>query len=366
MIDCLTRHPTGTVFEADLCVIGGGPVGIAIAREFVEGGIRVLMLESGGETPDEATQSLNCGAVVGGPFTTLEDGRVRALGGTTWKWAGGCLPLDPEALQDRPWIPATGWPFGAEELEAYTERAAGFFGIRDPRFAGDVWSEFGVTPPRFEGSVLIAKHTVFAQPLNSARAHLKTIRQSPAVTTLLHATVVRLALSGSGDHVEQVEIASLDGARAACGRGHSFSAAAQSRTPVFCCLRRKSPHNMRPSGAFFRTIHVDRARVSSRSTAALCRTSSRCFVAVGVASGLGWRCRHSGNATSRCLRHTQMLAGPLLGALLPCGSCAMSHGRCAGWHGASARSSVTSPGWPLPVSVGPGAWAPRQGRVRCG
>ena len=225
MIDSLTRHPTGAVFEADLCVIGGGPVGIAIAREFVDGGIRVLMLESGGERPDEATLSLNRGAVVGGPFTTIEDGRVRALGGTTWKWSGRCLPLDAEALERRPWVPATGWPFGAEELDEYTERAAGFFGIRDPRFAGDVWSEFGVTQPMFDTEVLIAKNTIFAQPLNSGHAHLKAIRRSSSVTTTLHATVVRIVLSETGEHVEQVEVAGLDGARARV-RARAF---------VLCC-----------------------------------------------------------------------------------------------------------------------------------
>jgi NADPH-dependent 2,4-dienoyl-CoA reductase/sulfur reductase-like enzyme len=50
MIDSLTRHPPGTVFEPDLCVIGAGPVGIAVAREFLDDTTRVLLLESGGES----------------------------------------------------------------------------------------------------------------------------------------------------------------------------------------------------------------------------------------------------------------------------------------------------------------------------
>ncbi len=52
MIDSLTRHPPGAVFDPDLCVIGAGPVGIAIVREFLDDTTRVLLLESGGESPD--------------------------------------------------------------------------------------------------------------------------------------------------------------------------------------------------------------------------------------------------------------------------------------------------------------------------
>ena len=34
--------------SADLCIVGGGPAGIAIAREFAGGRHRVCLLESGG------------------------------------------------------------------------------------------------------------------------------------------------------------------------------------------------------------------------------------------------------------------------------------------------------------------------------
>jgi NADPH-dependent 2,4-dienoyl-CoA reductase/sulfur reductase-like enzyme len=37
----------GTLIERDLCIIGAGPAGIAIAREFIKSGHRVALLERG-------------------------------------------------------------------------------------------------------------------------------------------------------------------------------------------------------------------------------------------------------------------------------------------------------------------------------
>ena len=225
MIDSLTRHLQNDVIETDICVIGGGPVGISLVSQFVGETTRVLLLESGGESPNGAMQSLNAGAIVGGPFTTLEDGRVRAFGGTTWTWAGQCLPLDGEIFERRTAIEATGWPFGALELEPYTERAARFFGIPHPTVPEEVWAEFEIPPPALDTRLLIAKHAAYARPLNVGPAHLRAFRRSEAMTLMLHSTAIRLDLSGSGNRIEQVRIANLDGARARV----------RARVFVLCC-----------------------------------------------------------------------------------------------------------------------------------
>jgi choline dehydrogenase-like flavoprotein len=225
MIDSLTRHIQDDLIETDICVIGGGPVGISLVSQFVGEPTRVLLLESGGESPNGATQSLNAGAIAGGPFTTLEDGRVRAFGGTTWNWAGQCLPLDDEVFERRTAIEATGWPFGALELEPYTERAARFFGIPHPTVPEEVWAEFDIPPPALDTRLLIAKHAAYAHPLNVGPEHLRAFRRSEAVTLMLHSTVIRLDPSGSGNRIEQVRIANLDGARAQV----------RARVFVLCC-----------------------------------------------------------------------------------------------------------------------------------
>src|SRR5436190_523365 len=61
MLDSLSRHPQDSEFVADLCVVGAGPAGLALAREFLEGAARVLLVDSGGEAPRAVDQRLNAG-----------------------------------------------------------------------------------------------------------------------------------------------------------------------------------------------------------------------------------------------------------------------------------------------------------------
>lgn len=214
MIDSLARYSSGALFVADLCIIGAGPLGIAIAREFVEGTTRVLLVESGDEMPEGAAQVLNRGRVSGADFSGLEDGRVRAFGGTSWTWSGQCLPLDPEVLTRRPWLAAADWPIGADALDAYRERAANFFGIPPTVLVDDVWSQFGIPPLTVDERVIRTRASAFARPLNVGRVYAQAFRRSQVVTTLLNATVMRLHLCPSGDAAYEVEVATLGGIRA--------------------------------------------------------------------------------------------------------------------------------------------------------
>ena len=119
----------GTVVEADLCIIGAGAAGIAMAREFIGSGHQVCLLESGGFEIDADTQSLYQGDIVGQPYYELDTCRLRFLGGTTNHWAGWCGPLNPIDFEERAWVPHSGWPIGRADLDPYYLRAQGICGI---------------------------------------------------------------------------------------------------------------------------------------------------------------------------------------------------------------------------------------------
>ncbi len=55
-IEDLSKFAPGSLFETDLVIIGGGPAGLTVAREFFGTSIRVLIVESGllNETNDHA------------------------------------------------------------------------------------------------------------------------------------------------------------------------------------------------------------------------------------------------------------------------------------------------------------------------
>jgi choline dehydrogenase-like flavoprotein len=118
----------GKVVEADVCIIGGGAVGIPMAQELGQAGLEVVLLESGAQDFDQATQDLYVGVESGtllGPDTEyLTETRNRYYGGTTNTWNGWCRPLDPEDLVVRDWVDESGWPITQEEMQTFHRRAA--------------------------------------------------------------------------------------------------------------------------------------------------------------------------------------------------------------------------------------------------
>ena len=114
----------GTVeLRSDLCIIGSGAAGLAIASEMVQAQMNVILVESGGKQHEPATQALYDVAISGLPHPGSTQGRFRILGGSTTKWGGQTLPLMPSDFEQREWVPHSGWPISFEELRAYYERA---------------------------------------------------------------------------------------------------------------------------------------------------------------------------------------------------------------------------------------------------
>ena len=116
--------PADTVIEADLCVIGAGPAGIAIALQFANKNVNVALLESGGLELDHQNQSLYQGENIGLPYTDLHSIRSRYFGGSSNCWGGWCRPFDAIDFEKRDWVPYSGWPFSRNDLDPYYERGA--------------------------------------------------------------------------------------------------------------------------------------------------------------------------------------------------------------------------------------------------
>jgi choline dehydrogenase-like flavoprotein len=133
--------PNDTSIACDLCIVGAGPAGISMAREFAEGSHRVILLESGGLDFDEATQDLYAGRIAGNPIAELEVARLRYFGGSSNHWHGYCRPFDPIDFEPRPWIPDSGWPFGPDELTPFYQRAQQVLQLGEYDYTPERWSE---------------------------------------------------------------------------------------------------------------------------------------------------------------------------------------------------------------------------------
>ena len=91
-----------SIIKSDICIIGGGPAGIAIVSALKKQAINICLLESGDLVKNEKIQQLNKIETTDLPVSELS--RARQFGGTTALWVGRWKPhdeIDFKSIVDR-------------------------------------------------------------------------------------------------------------------------------------------------------------------------------------------------------------------------------------------------------------------------
>lgn len=131
----MIKDATNGIVDADICIVGAGAAGLALAAEFLDSSTRIVVLESGAESSAPDSDPLY--EFESSAFPVTHESRRRAYGGTTTTWAGRWKRLDPIDFEKRPWVPSSGWPISYESLLPYYVRASALLGIgpytADPR-----------------------------------------------------------------------------------------------------------------------------------------------------------------------------------------------------------------------------------------
>lgn len=210
-VDARRVEPDAEI-EADICVVGAGAAGIVLARELIDRGMRVVVLESGGLTYDAETQSLYRGELAGVPYFPLETARLRFFGGTTNHWEGLCRPLDAQDFERRPWIPHSGWPISKAELEPFYARAAEVMHLT-PEFEVGYWRERSPRVPLpLTGRALTRTAQIVPDAsLRFGETYRGELERARNVLTYLHANATELETDEAGATVSRVRVARLDG-----------------------------------------------------------------------------------------------------------------------------------------------------------
>jgi choline dehydrogenase-like flavoprotein len=209
MIEDFNAFPDGVSITADVCIIGAGAGGIALAKELQSTHFRVVVLESGGLDNEAPVQKLNESEVVGLPHAGIEKGRIRAFGGTTTAWGGQTMRLGAFDLQARHWVPNSGWPITLQEIEPFYERAERALQLGPNIPYERLCTRCGIEPPLFDPAKLRMDCSRWSPIPNFGTAYRKQLREANNIVVLLHATVTHIITNQTATTVGQVEIKTL-------------------------------------------------------------------------------------------------------------------------------------------------------------
>ena len=201
---------SGSELEADLCIIGGGAAGIALARAFIGARQRVLLLEGGGLSFDSGAQRLYVGDSVGAPGPATAHSRFRLLGGSTARWAGQCRPLDAIDFEARDWVPFSGWPFPRAELAPWYRQAAAVCNLAPGSFAPAAWPDCAAAMPLGGGDLETVLYR-FAHPADFGQAYRAELAAARNVEVLLEANAVALEPAADLRAVRAIAVRTLSG-----------------------------------------------------------------------------------------------------------------------------------------------------------
>jgi choline dehydrogenase-like flavoprotein len=240
--------PTGTIKEADVCVIGAGPAGISAAWKLGEAGLKVILLDGSRQLdysdphyyrrswPDK--KELYDGEATG-LFATNEPEflirpasdahgdfpweRERVFGGTATHGGGQCRPQDPVDIEGRVFEGKTifpAWPILRWEFEKFYREASvanHLSGEYPDNFTAEFWQQtlglnnaipklagFDVGMYQFMGDPPEGKWKNFAtRPWGERQETIEHF-----VQVIVNATVLNIVVAGGG--VYWLDVASME------------------------------------------------------------------------------------------------------------------------------------------------------------
>lgn len=223
----------------DVCIVGSGPVGMALAFECESVGIEVLMLESGGSHAGLKTAEASRAKIMDAHrHAAMEIAVCRALGGTSWTWAGRCVPYDDIDFEPRSHVPGPGWPIGHDEVKPWYGKAAEYL-----LCGGDVF----LSTPGFLQSLGADVSAAFLERWASesrlALVYRARLERSTGITLCLNSTASDLDFAENGRTVVGVQVATPAGRLTAKARDIVVAAGGVESTRLLLAVQRHWPNH---------------------------------------------------------------------------------------------------------------------------
>lgn len=218
MISNLNNLPSGSMIEADVCIVGAGAAGVSLALSLSGRGLKILLLESGFEFADDKTQDLYAGEVADEKLHSPPDKyRQRRFGGSTTIWGGRCMPFDPIDFEQREYVPHSGWPISYQDLAPYYVMANKLLEAGRYEYDADQVFDQGqqAAIKGFKSDILKTNNLErFSCPTNVGDRYQHRLALAKDVEVLLGANCTAIRLAATGERVQQLDIHSLAGTKA--------------------------------------------------------------------------------------------------------------------------------------------------------
>ena len=184
----------------DICIVGSGVIGLAIASHLLDHSkCRILLVEEGGLADTENDSAVPAELSAGDVASGVAGGRAKGFGGSSRRWGGQALPFSALDLAPRPGIdPAAGWPISWEELNRFYPLADKFLGLSSISFQTDLWKNSQITSGFGKDSPLELNISKFSPHPYLASLFQQRFATSNQVTCLINARVAGVNLDSSG------------------------------------------------------------------------------------------------------------------------------------------------------------------------
>ncbi len=218
--------------STDICIIGAGPAGITLAKEFAGKEIQVCLLESGGLTPDPSIQALNDSMESVGDqippcpnFPPAQTMRSRQFGGTSNQWVYQNMrpyrtqvdkivryvPLEEIDFEKRDWLPYSGWPITKKDLDPYYQRAQVICGLGPYSYEPKDWESEDAKQISFDERIFISRMFQFSTGDIFTHDYQELIRTAPNIKTYLYASVYELEVNETAQTVTRARFLNPQG-----------------------------------------------------------------------------------------------------------------------------------------------------------
>ena len=212
MLMDLEKATDDVFLEAEICIVGAGAAGVALARDLMNAGRDVCLLEGGGMDYEASTQTLFEGNNVGMEYYDLDHSRLRFFGGTTNIWGGRSIPLDPIDFTKRDWVPHSGWPITLNDLQKYYRIAHDSLELGEYDYEARNWEKLQLSPIDFDPEkvgIRFWRFDALAERFNSKRSD--DLVNAANVRIVLHANTVGLQAAENASSITSLNAKSLQG-----------------------------------------------------------------------------------------------------------------------------------------------------------